>query len=77
MDYDNFDSEESRNDWIEILQKIKLIFLIRNMFELSSYTGEFSSYEHKCIIDGASFANISKIVQLKHIQNQKNDLDFL
>jgi hypothetical protein len=74
--------DEIQNDWVKILQKIKLNFLIVEVRGAVFDRKLFSRYEPKFSIDDTSFVNISRTLfgirnRRNFSKDQKIRLDFL
>jgi len=55
---DNFEFGETENDWIKVLQKLSLVFMILEVWSTVFALKPFLSYKPKSIIGGASCENI-------------------
>jgi hypothetical protein len=60
----NFEFGETQNDWVKLVPKLNLVFMI---LEVSSVVFALLSQKRKSIIDGASFENILDIIIIRKV----------
>jgi hypothetical protein len=56
--WNEFEFGGNQNDWMKLVRKLNLIFMILQVWSPAFTLKPFLSYKRKCIIGGASFENI-------------------